>query len=330
MHSLPDPAPSTPEAPPPRKRPARPVPRKQRWPELTIEQVLAWADAHYGRTGQWPTLTSGFVVDAPREKWSSVDAALRQGHRGLARGSSLDRLLTEHRGVRNRTGPPPLAVGTILGWADSFHARHGRWPQVQSGPIEAAPGESWQAVDMALRQGHRGLAGGSSLARLLEQQRGVRNRQNLASLTEEQILAWADAHRAATGAWPTSQSGAVTAAPGERWSAIHGALRMGARGLPGGCSLAHLLVLRRGARSHGETPPLTEALILAWADAHYARRGAWPTRRSGAIEDAPGETWQAIQSALPNGRRGLPGGSSLPRLLAEHRGVRPRLKQTSG
>jgi hypothetical protein len=47
---------------------------------------------------------------------------------------------------------------------------------------------------MALRLGLRGLPGGSSLARLLDEQRRVRNVKNLPPLTEEQILAWADEH----------------------------------------------------------------------------------------------------------------------------------------
>lgn len=43
---------------------------------------------------------------------------------------------------------------------------------------------------------------------------------------------------------------------------------------------------------------------------------------SGEVVDAPGETWAGIQAALQNGGRGLPGGSSLARLLAQYRGRR--------
>ena len=32
-------------------------------PRLTIAQVLAWADAHYARTGKWPTIKSGAVAE---------------------------------------------------------------------------------------------------------------------------------------------------------------------------------------------------------------------------------------------------------------------------
>jgi len=45
------------------------------------------------------------------------------------------------------------------------------------------------------------------------------------------------------------------------------------------------------------------------------RHGRWPTLWRGAIEDAPGETWAAADAALKRGGRGLPGGSSLAKLL---------------
>jgi hypothetical protein len=38
-------------------------------------------------------------------------------------------------------------------------------------------------------------------------------------------------------------------------------------------------------------------------------------------EDAPGETWAGIDSALRTARRGLPGGSSLAKLLREVLGI---------
>jgi hypothetical protein len=67
---------------------------------LTVDLILHWADEHHRRTGQWPILKSGLVAGAPGEKWYNVDAALRAGRRGLRPGSSLARLLAEHRGVQ--------------------------------------------------------------------------------------------------------------------------------------------------------------------------------------------------------------------------------------
>ena len=159
------------------------------------------------------------------------------------------------------------------------------------------------------------MPGGSSLARLLAQRRGQRNIQQLPRLTEGQILAWADAHRKRTGAWPFSSSGPVAGAAGESWSAIGAALQYGRRGLPGGSSLTRLLAQRRGVRPASHLPPLTLRQIRAWARDHRRRTGAWPTAASGPIPDAPGETWHKVHSALFEGYRGLPGGRTLAALL---------------
>jgi hypothetical protein len=74
---------------------------------LTVSQVLAWADAHHVRTGNWPTLGSGSVADAPHENWSALNAALRIGVRGLPGGDSLARLLRREKRIGERRGRAP-------------------------------------------------------------------------------------------------------------------------------------------------------------------------------------------------------------------------------
>jgi hypothetical protein len=138
-----------------------------------------------------------------------------------------------------------LTVRLILRWADAHRRRTGRWPHVHSGPVAGAPGQSWEAVNRALGRGGRGLPGGSSLARLLEEHRGKRNQAHAPPLTVEQILLWADLHRARTGHSPHARSRVVYDAPQENWGAINSALWAGHRGLPGGETLARLL------RRHG-------------------------------------------------------------------------------
>src|SRR5207244_3502144 len=160
--------------------------------------------------------------------------------RGLPR-STLMQLLAERCGVRNRNRPPPLTIEQILAWADSYHARTGIWPEANSGPIPEAEPETWNAVAHALQEGFRGLPAGSSLARLLAQHRGHRNRADLPDLSEEQILAWADSYHKRHGRWPTEPAGLIPRSGGETWSGVDQALRVGLRGLPAGSSLARLL-----------------------------------------------------------------------------------------
>jgi hypothetical protein len=137
-------------------------------------------------------------------------------------------------------------------------------------------------------------------------------------LTVEQIIAWAKAHRLLKGNWPSPVSGPIPEAPGESWSNVLSALRCGRRGLPGGKSLGRLLTERLGERPR--VLIITVEQILAWADAHHARLGVWPTPRSGIV-GGPGLTWWALDTALRRGYHGLGAGSSLQQLLEEHRGV---------
>jgi superfamily II DNA or RNA helicase len=292
---------------------------------LTAEMILEWADAHQNRTGEWPVQVSGPIVDAPGETWVNIDAALRIGLRELPGGSSLARLLAEKRGKRNHLDLSPLTVGQILAWADAYHDSSGKWPNIESGSICGDPDETWKSVDGALRQGRRGLPGCSSLPRLLSEQRGVRNHLDLQDLSEEQILAWSDAHHGRTGRWPKKDTGPIDGMHDETWSSVDAALRAGNRGLPGGASLAKLLANKRGVRNHLDLPPLTKKQILTWADAHYERTGDWPKKNAGPIMEMPDETWGRIDRALIQGLRGLSGDSSLSRLLAEHRGARNHL-----
>jgi hypothetical protein len=75
-----------------------------RRPPLTVEQILAWADAYHARTGRWPHARSGPVEGAPGEALSNINNTLARGHRGLPRGGSLARLLARHGRGRGAAG----------------------------------------------------------------------------------------------------------------------------------------------------------------------------------------------------------------------------------
>ena len=293
---------------------------RRRTPPFTVERILGWADAHHARTGNWPLRQSGSIPESPHDNWKIVDIALLSGWRGLPGGSSLARVLAVHRAVRNRRCLPDLTIPQILGWAEAFLARFGRWPDINSGPIDEAPGETWVRIGQALRFGQRGLFGRSSLGRLFRRKYRSRSRYRTRRLSIPGILAWADAHRERHGSWPTRSSGPIREAPAETWISVCQSLSAGHRGLPGGTTLARLLHVERNSPRIRTFVPFTEAGILAWADAHHARTGAWPRSSSGVILESPADTWMKVYAALRNGGRGLPGGSSIANLLAERRG----------
>jgi hypothetical protein len=141
-------------------------------------------------------------------------------------------------------------------------------------------------------------------------------------LGEDEVLAWADAYHERTGLWPKRGSGPIAEAGEETWKRVDYALFRGLRGLRGGSSLPGLIARERGAPNEKDLPLFYVHEILRWADAHHGRHGTWPTPESGPIREALGENWSRVHEALYKGQRGLPGGSSLPLLLAERRGVR--------
>src|SRR5262249_7683430 len=158
---------------------------------------------------------------------------------------------------------------------DAHHAAHGQWPVISSGPVAGVAQLSWSTVDRILRYGGRGLRGRTSLARLLNERRGLSRPcqpPKRHALSVDQVLTWADVHHSARGEGPDAASGPVAGAPGEFWNQIDGYLRYGYRGLPGGSSVRRLLQEHRGAPSRTLSPEL----ILTWSQAHHAATGRWP------------------------------------------------------
>jgi hypothetical protein len=282
---------------------------------LTASQILKWADAYKASTGRWPKGKSLDPIDGTADTWATVAAALRGGKRGLKKVSLAD-LLAKYRGVRNHLRAPAFTVAQILRWADRHKRETGAWPIAESGSIVGVKGEKWANVQAALSQGTRGMAGGDSLARLLERERGVQNRLNPTDLTVHQILEWADGFLEKEGKWPSAHSGSIDGTD-ETWSGVNASLERGKRGLKGGSSLAKLLAQERGTRNIRELPPLTIEQILQWAKEHHRRTGRWPKGHEGAIEGTS-EKWANIDQSLRIGLRHLPGGLSLAKLRAKH------------
>lgn len=287
--------------------------------ELSESNILHWADRHRRETGDWPTRSSGVVLGQPLEKWGSIHACLVKGLRGLPGGVTLAGLLSKHRGRRSRAHLPPLTETRILKCADAYNRNTGEWPTLESGSTRELRGDDWAAVDRALRMGTRGLAGGSSLAKLLADSGRKSTAKHAPRLSTYLVLKWGQAHRKKTGRFPTSKSGPVLDAPSENWSAIASALEVGTRGLPRGLTLAGLWKTFYGRRNPVHPPPLDHATILAWADAHHRRTGAWPTCDPAPVNGHPGEDWHNIDTSLRKGQRGLHGDDSLARLLDRKR-----------
>jgi len=174
------------------------------------------------------------------ENWGAISGALMDGHRGLPGGSSLAKILEEHRGVRNEKNLPDLTIDQILKWVDEYVGKNDKYPNTRSGEIEGTD-ETWNAIEQALRVGSRGFPVGSSLAKFLQEHRRVYNKKNLPKLTIDQILIWIDEYNKKYNEYPKAKYGEIEGT-NETWSIVDGALMKGRRGLPGKSSLKKLRV----------------------------------------------------------------------------------------
>ena len=239
----------------------------------------------------------------------SIEASAT-GARGARVSPSAKRGTNGKRLLRAR-----LSYEQILAWADAHRARTGSWPTKFSGKIRGAKREHWNAVSSALYLGFRGLPGGCTLAQFLLEKRGVRNKNMRTRVSIGAVLKWADEHHARHGVWPKRCSGEIPDSGGGTWARVDMELRRGVRNLRDGTTLFQFLVKRRGINMGGRPPRLSVEQVFFWADQYFAAHGSWPNMRSGIIPNSRGHTWRRLEMNLRRGTRGLPGGTTLGRLL---------------
>ena len=206
----------------------------------------------------------------------------------------------------------PLAIAKILRLADAWYEKYETWPKKSSGNVLSLENLTWSKIDKQLQRTDWG-----SFANLLFLKRDVRHHLKQDKLTIHQIIEWAKDHFGKTKEWPTYKSGNVLAEPSENWSAIRSNLVAGGRGLPKGLSVEKVLFDELGVVGVRAGKKLTEQRVLTFALMHYEETGSYPTESSDWILDGK-DSWPTISFALNQGLRGLPGGSSLAKLLQAH------------
>ena len=70
-----------PEPVPPKKH-RRPKRLRAKSYELTVKQILRWADAFHEQHGRWPQRTDGSIDGTLQETWAIINGCLAKAHRG--------------------------------------------------------------------------------------------------------------------------------------------------------------------------------------------------------------------------------------------------------
>ena len=294
---------------------------------LSVEIIVEAAVQFHARTSEWPTqLTKERILEGPLKDmaWSAINAALRVGSRGLPGGSSLpiELEIAGHRKNQKKHGD--ISLEQILKAAVQFHARTSEWPSRATKeriPDGALKDMTWLAINSALRDGSRGLPRGSSLADELEIAGHKKNQHKQADITVEQIEEAAVQFHGNTGKWPscyTKERILVGPLKDTTWGTIQSILYKGGRGLPGGSSLADVLQNAGHKKNQKKQADITMEQIVEAAIQFHGRTNKSPSQSTkelileGPLKDT---TWSAINSALRDGSRGLPRGSSLADVL---------------
>ncbi len=236
------------------------------------------------------------------------------------RGYNIVPFAQSNIGLRKRTD---LTEEVIVGWIERYVADHnGRYPHGGSGKIEYAPKKeplTWCGLSACMTNGYRGLPGGTTVSKFISEHfHNDRNRINLPSLSEEDILNWAEQYKVEFGRYPTMREGQVKYFTQGRltWCAVNACLDKGLRGLPGGTTLSRLIVNNLVNVNKSSLHRLLEEDILRWAEQYKVEFGRYPHCQSGRVNfDGSYFTWANIDVCLRRGHKGLSGGSSLSKLL---------------
>ena len=304
--------------------------------KLSIELIISWAKHHFQETRSWPTFKSGDVLADPSENWGAIRSNLVNGSRGLPSGLSIEKVLFSELGIVGVRSGKKLTEELIVKLAKAHFKLTKAYPNENSTWVLDGS-DSWAAISAALRDGHRGLEGGKSLAKLLHQaglkfnfaKRFYPNVGFKSNSTERIYPTLVEIKKAAVEfrknnneKLPNRKSGNFPKYWELTWGAIDGAIKRGSISGITAKSLADLFVQEFGYRNVNNLPDLRQEKILEWCDLFKERNGMFPSNTSQSIAEMGTETFRSIDTALRENRRGLNGYSSLSNFLYEERGKR--------
>lgn len=141
---------------------------------LSPELILSWADDYCTLYGSYPKASAqGIIPGSDGKTWRDIDKAIQNGTHGLPKHKprrDLYDFLERYRDAGQlRPSKPNLTIKRIVAYAAEHFRQTGERPHALSGKVSGTHSETWAAIDLALRDGARGFAGGSSLQMVLDE-----------------------------------------------------------------------------------------------------------------------------------------------------------------
>lgn len=135
--------------------------------DLTEDMIVEAMKEYYNQNGKYPSVRSGDASEyfKDNETWSGIHECIRYGSRGLPGGSSLSKLKKKHFDIKEKER---LTEGMIVKAIEKYYDQNGRYPSKGDGDASEyfKDNETWRGINACLKQGNRGLPGGSSLSKL--------------------------------------------------------------------------------------------------------------------------------------------------------------------
>jgi hypothetical protein len=283
--------------------------------EMLIAAIIKYRDANGGRN---PSVMSGDATPhfGSKMTWAAVNQRLEKGWPGFSGGSSLAKFLVEHGFGRGLT--VEIVKAAIVKYRN---ANGGRNPTVTSGDATPYVGNTvtWRGVNSSLREGCRGLPGGSSLARFLVEHGFDEDKPDI---TDAELETACRAFHTEHGTYPKVDSGDCSRYFGwaegtDTWRNVNACIRNGIRGL-GSLNERSLYLFCQRLGIADVKPKFTDVSLKSACLAYHAEHGTYPKEDSGDCSKHFGwsdgtDTWANVNSSIANGSRGLESlkGSSL-------------------
>jgi hypothetical protein len=283
---------------------------------LTEEKIIGFVKSFYKVHGRYPAAHTKENDGLPEGyTWITIDSALTHCSQGITAKSSIAKLISKHLGVRYKGDLPDFSEEKIVEWAKKYFLVHNKYPSIRTKPSDWLPeGETWIALDIALKRGTRGLPGGSSVAKLFEKYFGIRNKTNIPKISEQCIIDYMIVFKDKYGYFPHAHSKENEMLPsGESWHGFDKALRNARRGLTK-TTLASLKEKYFGIKNILTLTKLFEKQITKWVIEHYNKYGEYPSKKTEINSLPNGECWRKLEADLAQGHRGLPGNNSLAKI----------------
>lgn len=276
--------------------------------ELPMEQFDEVICEWHRERGMWPSKSTKGRCDRLRVSWGTIHDNLVK--KGTSLAAVVARLSNQSYRKKNWT------ITELERLVLSHYERCGEWPSLATQGFAPETTMSWTAISERLRNN------GSSLAMIVAKLANTTYKHEEFTMRQFEEMITEEHER--SGNWPTDNSKGYAPGTTLSWCAV--GVRLRKLGTTLSCVVDRL---------SGRTPlrqKLSEQLIEKWVIDWMRHTGMEPGPKTEGTIPGTSLSWANINDNLKYGKRGLPGGDSLTKMVAriKARKIKKTTKKSSG